>query len=71
MEVRWIGATGYAGGNRTWKKGQEVQKRNEGKKEIVKTWRGLTELQSWIGRWNNDGMADGIEMETDRCNYAG
>ena len=32
---------------------------------------GRTELRSWIGRWNSDGMADGIETETDRCNYAG
>ena len=32
---------------------------------------GRTELRSWIGRRNSDGMADGIETETDRCNYAG
>ena len=24
---------------------------------------GIDELQSWIGRRNSDGMADGIEME--------
>ena len=32
---------------------------------------GRTELRSWIGRQNNDGMANGIETGTDRCNYAG
>ena len=30
---------------------------------LLKHGGGLTELRSWIGRRNNDGMADGIETE--------
>ena len=35
-----------------------------GEEGVLKHGGGLTELRSWIGRRNNDGMADGIEMET-------
>ena len=43
---------------------------NRVSKSVLKHGGGLTELRSWIGKWNNDGMVDRIETETGQvCNY--